>query len=185
MLITSDDEIYRVDQVFLGPDRFRFPWRARYRAYGIFAVTFMAAQVVERQLGIPLGVWPVAFALLISVWITRTIGQYFDYDRTLKSLWIEMRLEISGPRRQTAVTRVAWSTLRLRAARRRRAALLATVYGANEPDTAKSESSIPSWWSQFRRRRAPLTTAAGAMPHTRPVPTSTSAVVNGAQEQHR
>lgn len=170
MLVTSDDEIYRVDQVFLGPDRFRFPWRARYRAYVVFALVFMVSQVVERAVGIPIGIWPIAFALLISVGITRKVGQYFDYDRSLKSIWQETRLEVTGPRVQTTPTRVVLTAARLRKSKAQRAAVLSEVYaGAQDAEPAESES-LPSWWSQFspRRRRRPAlaTSTASTDQHT-------------------
>ena len=37
MLVRTDDEVYRVDAVWLGPPRATFPWRARYVSYGVVA----------------------------------------------------------------------------------------------------------------------------------------------------
>ena len=39
VLVRTDDEVYRVDSVWLGPPRATFPWRARYVAYGVGFVT--------------------------------------------------------------------------------------------------------------------------------------------------
>ena len=35
VLVRTDDEVYRVDSVWLGPPRATFPWRARYVSYGL------------------------------------------------------------------------------------------------------------------------------------------------------
>ncbi len=42
MRLPVDDEIYRVDAVWLGPPQQTLPWRARYSAYGVgLAIPFL------------------------------------------------------------------------------------------------------------------------------------------------
>ena len=65
--IRTDDEVYRVDAVWLGPPRATFPWRARYSAYGVGLIVMLAVMFVQRRLGIDLGFFSVAWALLITV----------------------------------------------------------------------------------------------------------------------
>ena len=60
MLIRPDDEVYRVDAVWLGPQGLTLPWTARYSAYGIWVVLFVgvllrrggAAHAGERPAGV-------------------------------------------------------------------------------------------------------------------------------------
>ena len=52
MQIRTDDDVYRVDAVWLGPPKATFPWRARYVSWGVGMVTFLVVIGVERQLGI-------------------------------------------------------------------------------------------------------------------------------------
>ena len=42
MLLRPDDEVYRVDAVWLGPRGLTLPWTARYSAYGIWLVLFVS-----------------------------------------------------------------------------------------------------------------------------------------------
>lgn len=47
MQIRPDDEVYRVNAVWLGPRGFTLPWAARYSAYGIWLVLFLGVLLVE------------------------------------------------------------------------------------------------------------------------------------------
>ena len=55
MRLSVDDEIYRVDAVWLGPPRHTLPFRARYSAYGVGLVVFVLVQLLERRVGLGLG----------------------------------------------------------------------------------------------------------------------------------
>ena len=46
MLVRPDDEVYRVDAVWLGPQGLTLPWTARYSAYGIWVVLFVGVLLV-------------------------------------------------------------------------------------------------------------------------------------------
>ena len=50
MLVRPDDEVYRVDAVWLGPQGLTLPWTARYSAYGIWVVLFVGVLLVEAVL---------------------------------------------------------------------------------------------------------------------------------------
>jgi len=41
MRVAPDDEVYRVNTVWLGPRGLTFPWTARYLAYAVWLVTFL------------------------------------------------------------------------------------------------------------------------------------------------
>lgn len=102
MRARTDDEVYRVDQVWLGPPRLTFPWRARYSAYGIGIAVFVALLFTQRQiLGIGFGFFTVAWALLLTVVATRWLGRVVDPDRPLGHLLGGFVAEISAPRLRT------------------------------------------------------------------------------------
>ena len=67
MLVRTDDEVYRVDAVWLGPPRATFPWRARYVSYGLGLLVMILVMFVQRRIGIGLDFFSVAWALVITV----------------------------------------------------------------------------------------------------------------------
>ena len=103
MLVRTDDEIYRVDSVWLGPPRATFPWRARYVSYGLGLLVMIFIMFVQRRLGIGLDFFSVAWALLLTVAITRFLGQRIDYERPLGQVVGLFRHEVTGPRRRTGM----------------------------------------------------------------------------------
>jgi hypothetical protein len=104
MLVRTDDEIYRVDSVWLGPPRATFPWRARYVSYGLGLLVMILIMFVQRRVGIGLDFFSVAWALLLTVVVTRFIGQRIDYERPLGQVVGLFRHEVTGPRRRTVGT---------------------------------------------------------------------------------
>lgn len=104
MLVRTDDEIYRVDSVWLGPPRATFPWRARYVSYGVGLVVMIMIMFVQRRVGIGLDFFSVAWALVLTVAITRFLGQRIDYERPLGQVVTLFRHEVTGPRRRTTGT---------------------------------------------------------------------------------
>jgi hypothetical protein len=104
VLVRTDDEIYRVDSVWLGPPRATFPWRARYVSYGVGLVVMIMIMFVQRRVGIGLDFFSVAWALVLTVAITRFLGQRIDYERPLGQVVTLFRHEVTGPRRRTTGT---------------------------------------------------------------------------------
>lgn len=152
MNVVPDDAIYQVDEVFLGPERFRFPWRWTYRQWGIAVVVFLALQAIERQVGIPVGIWPLLFSGLVTAGIAQWSRQAINWDRGIRVAVEEARLEVGGPREDTHTVRAALTIPRSRRARRRRKTVLAETYGTDDTDPAESES-MPSFWSQFTPKK--------------------------------
>jgi hypothetical protein len=101
VLVRTDDEIYRVDSVWLGPPRATFPWRARYVSYGLGLLVMIFIMFVQRRIGIGLDFFSVAWALVLTVAVTRFIGQRIDYERPLGQVVGLFRHEVTGPRRRT------------------------------------------------------------------------------------
>ncbi|HEY2225215.1 hypothetical protein [Actinomycetospora sp.] len=101
MQIRTDDDVYRVDAVWLGPPRATFPWRARYSSYGVGLIVMVAVMFFQRRLGIPIGFFSVAWALLITVVVVRFVAKRIDEDRPLLE-WLTLFVhELRGPRRRT------------------------------------------------------------------------------------
>jgi hypothetical protein len=103
VLVRTDDEVYRVDSVWLGPPRATFPWRARYVSYGVGLLVMILVMFVQRRVGIGLDFFSVAWALILTVLVTRFLGQRIDYERPLGQVLAHFRHEINGPRPRTAV----------------------------------------------------------------------------------
>jgi hypothetical protein len=93
-----DDEVYRVDSVWLGPRQATLPWRARYVAYGVGLLVFVGLQILERRVGIPLSFWVVMWSLLGTVAITRGLLRLIDEERPLTATLAAIANEIGAPR---------------------------------------------------------------------------------------
>lgn len=98
VLVRTDDEVYRVDSVWLGPPRATFPWRARYVSYGVGLLVMIIVMFVQRRVGIGLDFFSVAWGLVLTVLGTRFLGQRIDYERPLGQVLAHFRLELTGPR---------------------------------------------------------------------------------------
>ena len=103
MLVRTDDEVYRVDAVWLGPPRATFPWRARYVSYALGLVVMILIMFVQRRIGIGLDFFSIAWALILTIVVTRLLGKRIDYERPLGQVIELFRHEVRGPRIRTAV----------------------------------------------------------------------------------
>jgi hypothetical protein len=111
--IRTDDEVYRVDAVWLGPPRATMPFRARYVAWGVGVFAFLIVLTVERRLGISL-FWSIAWGLVITILLTRMITAKISHERPLSAvaaLWLR---ELTAPREATAGEGGAVSATRVR-----------------------------------------------------------------------
>ncbi len=129
VLVRTDDEVYRVDAVWLGPPRATFPWRARYVSYGLGLVLMVAVMFLQRRVGIELSFFSIAWALVLTVLLTKLIGKRINYDRPFEQVVNLFTHEITGPRRRfqrrggpvhTGHVRVRPATQAARARRRTR-----------------------------------------------------------------
>nr|WP_042186903.1 hypothetical protein [Kibdelosporangium sp. MJ126-NF4]CEL17659.1 hypothetical protein [Kibdelosporangium sp. MJ126-NF4]CTQ91114.1 hypothetical protein [Kibdelosporangium sp. MJ126-NF4] len=103
MLAEPDDEIYRVNPVWLGPPRATLPWRARYVAYGVWMAAFLAIFTVARLvLMLPLTIWVIAWSVVLATLVTRLICRRIDFERPLGCVLAAFGAELMGPRRREA-----------------------------------------------------------------------------------
>jgi hypothetical protein len=99
--IESDDEIYRVNAIWLGPPKFSMPFRARYVAWGIGILTFLLTFSAVRAVGFGLSFFTVAWTLVITVVITRAVGRLINAERPFGAVLTMFSHEVAGPRRRT------------------------------------------------------------------------------------
>ena len=98
MRIRTDDEVYRVDAVWLGPPKATFPWRARYVAWGVGIVLFLFVLLIERRLGFGFGFFSTAWAVVIAIVGTRLICSRINAERPLGAVALMWLRELTAPR---------------------------------------------------------------------------------------
>ncbi|MFD2471288.1 hypothetical protein [Amycolatopsis silviterrae] len=114
MRIRTDDEVYRVDAVWLGPPKATFPWRARYVAWLVGIPVFLVVLTVERWLGWSFGFFSTAWAFVATIVITRLITAKISHERPLGAVIAMMGQELRAPRERTSGTGGAVSASRVR-----------------------------------------------------------------------
>lgn len=115
MLIRPDDDVYRVDAVWLGPSGFTLPWSARYSAYGIWLILFVGVLLVEAALPMNVSVPPV-WELMLTILATYALTGVIDHERPLTSVGQLALSEIHSParRRQPRSFRLTAQPVRVR-----------------------------------------------------------------------
>ncbi|SHG91837.1 hypothetical protein [Streptoalloteichus hindustanus] len=114
MRIRTDDEVYRVDAVWLGPPRATFPWRARYVAWGVGIAVFLLVLTVERRMGIGFSFFSTAWALVITIVLTKIICSRISHERPLTAVGVMWLRELTAPRETTSSRGGAASAARVR-----------------------------------------------------------------------
>jgi hypothetical protein len=77
-------------------------------------VVFLVVLGIERQLGIGFGFFSTAWALLITVVVTRLIGSRITHERPLTAVAAMVTRELVTPRETTAATGGAASAAKIR-----------------------------------------------------------------------
>jgi len=95
--IRTDDEVYRVDAVWLGPPKATFPWRARYVAWGVGTVVFLVVLTAFRQMGINL-FWSIGWGMAVTVGLTMIICARISHERPLGAVLTMWARELTAPR---------------------------------------------------------------------------------------
>ncbi|HEU5471149.1 MAG TPA: hypothetical protein VFV67_10890 [Actinophytocola sp.] len=121
MRIRTDDEVYRVDAVWLGPPRATFPWRARYVAWGVGTVVFLVVLTIFRQVGVSL-FWSIAWGLVVTIGLTMVICGRISHERPLTAVLTMWLRELNAPREVVSGRggAVSASAIRVRTERPRR-----------------------------------------------------------------
>lgn len=114
MRIRTDDEVYRVDAVWLGPPKATFPWRARYVAWAVGVLGFFPILGIERWAGWGFGFFSTAWAFIATIILTRLITSKISHERPLSAVAAMAGRELNTPREQTTGTGGAVSAARVR-----------------------------------------------------------------------
>lgn len=117
MRVHTDDEVYRVDAVWLGPPKATFPWRARYVAYGVGIPVWLAVFAIERKLGFDVGFFELAWSLVIAVALTRLICSRITHERPLGAVIALLLGELNAPTPQSRAKSPRGSALSARRVR--------------------------------------------------------------------
>ncbi|NUT50754.1 MAG: hypothetical protein HOV94_26110 [Saccharothrix sp.] len=114
MRVRTDDEVYRVDAVWLGPPKATFPWRARYVAWGVGIVVFLVVTAVQRQVGFGFDFINTGWGFVITIALTRFICARISHERPLSSVLTMWVRELTAPRETTSGQGGAASAARIR-----------------------------------------------------------------------
>ena len=114
MRVHTDDEVYRVDAVWLGPPKATFPWRARYVAYGVGIPVWLATFAIIRKLGFDVGFFTLAWSLVITVALTRVICSRISHERPLGGVIALVLGELNAPTPQSKAKTTQGSALSAR-----------------------------------------------------------------------
>ena len=99
--ILTDDEVYRVNNVWLGPPNATVPFRARYVSWFIgIVLSVLCFAVAKTWFGF--GFFVLAWSLIIAVALTRWAGSKITHERGLASVLVMFGREVSTPRRRTS-----------------------------------------------------------------------------------
>ena len=97
MQVRTDDEVYRVDAVWLGPPKATFPFRARYVAWGVGILVFVLVLTGIRAI-FGFGFFTVAWTVVVTVVLTRFIGSRISHERPLGAVFTMWMRELNAPR---------------------------------------------------------------------------------------
>jgi hypothetical protein len=97
MRVTPDDEVYRVNTVWLGPSGLTFPWTARYIAYATWLVAFLLILLVEAITTLSVHIPPIWEICLATLGTYGLMG-FIDHERPAKAVWQTFVSDLTAPR---------------------------------------------------------------------------------------
>jgi hypothetical protein len=101
MRVAPDDEVYRVNTVWLGPRGLTFPWTARYIAYAVWLMIFLLVLGVEAVTPLNVGLPPI-WEICIATLLTYAVMGFVDHERPVRAVWQTFVADLSAPRRAPA-----------------------------------------------------------------------------------
>ncbi|MGB8382841.1 MAG: hypothetical protein WCG47_16610 [Dermatophilaceae bacterium] len=100
MRLDDDDELYEVDQTYLGPPG-RYIAPMRHKAIFAWLVIGPLTFVVARRLGVPMTVLTVGLLFLGTVWAAMTVADHATGERSVAALLGMFWHELTAHRRPT------------------------------------------------------------------------------------
>ena len=98
MRLPDDDELYEVDQTYLGPPR-RYIAPMRHKAIFAWLVIGPLTFVVTHKLGLPFTVLSVGLLMLGTIWAAMTLADHVIPERPVSSLFATFWHDLTTPRR--------------------------------------------------------------------------------------
>jgi hypothetical protein len=95
--VTPDDEVYRVNTVWLGPSGLTFPWTARYLAYATWLLTFLVVLFIEAVTPLSVHIPPI-WELCLTTLFTYGVMGFVDHERPFKAVWQTFMTDLTTPR---------------------------------------------------------------------------------------
>ena len=105
MRITPDDDVYRVNAVWLGPKGLTFPWTARYLAYATWLLVFLGILLIEAVTPLVMGT-PPTWEFSISILVTYAVMGFVDHERPIGALIQTLNADLNAPRADNKALRV-------------------------------------------------------------------------------
>ncbi|MDN5916878.1 MAG: hypothetical protein L0I76_17520 [Pseudonocardia sp.] len=102
----SDDELYSLQNRYLGPPGRTFIFQARYAAYGIWAACFFVLLVIKQQLGLFSGFMGYVVVALFATLATQAVMRVITPERPAGQVLRMFGAELSTPRPLTRVRTV-------------------------------------------------------------------------------
>ena len=102
MRVSPDDEVYRVNTVWLGPSGLTFPWTARYIAYATWLAVFLIVLLVEAITPLTVHIPPV-WEICITTLVTYALMGFIDHEKPARSVWQTFVADLTAPRPTTKV----------------------------------------------------------------------------------
>ncbi|GLY54834.1 hypothetical protein [Lentzea sp. NBRC 102530] len=118
MKVGTDDEVHRVDSIWLGPPNATFPFRARYIAWGLFLVLLLALMTLARQF-MGFGFFMFMWCVIGAIVLTRWIGKLINHERPFGAVLAMAMRELYTPRRRTQGVSGSTSIAQVRVRRER------------------------------------------------------------------
>jgi hypothetical protein len=103
--VTPDDEVYRVNTVWLGPSGLTFPWTARYLAYATWLATLLVVLFVEAVTPLTVHIPPI-WELCITTLFTYGVMGLVDHERPFGAVWRTFMVDLTTPRPGARVQKV-------------------------------------------------------------------------------
>jgi hypothetical protein len=131
MRVQCDDDLYRVDRVYLGPRGKPWPLRATYRGWVMAGIIMLAVLIVWRMIGLPTP-WMVLLGVAAgSYWLGQRLDRWFTADRPILSELGRVFQELAAPRPDLHPEPVTW-----------RHEIEVTRWGPGAPPR-------PRWWKRL------------------------------------
>jgi len=102
MRVTPDDEVYRVNTVWLGPTGLTFPWTARYLAYATWLAVFLLVLLVEAISPLTVSTVPI-WEICVTTLFTYGLMGFIDHERPARAVWQSFMVDLTAPRPSTKV----------------------------------------------------------------------------------